>query len=357
MSFCRTSTIGVILIATNMASSAKLAIADDEAIEFWFSTSGSAPPGPEAPELELSIGASDELFIWCRPETGARLRNFSLNVVTLQSGLDLVDGSFTIFNSAGAGLERFEFTTDSSFIPPLVSEYSEADVATGDVDSVLNLQGFTIIPAAGIVGMGPICGAGEIGCEIADDGDPAWLLGSVTVKAVTAGATIDLHLQVGEFGMHQEIFPNGDYDFGGLVNNFDYDLWRSVFGAPVDSAADGNGDGAVNAADYVVWRNNVGATSTVPPTSQVSVKFGLDTTPLTPPVLYNAASDRDITLMGDEPDAVVSIAGPGAGSVVTASTPEPATFWLVMSCLVAVTQFRLPRGISANREVSRQPRL
>jgi hypothetical protein len=273
-------------------------------------------------------------------------------VVTLQSGLDLVDGSFTIFNSAGAGLERFEFVTDSSFNPPLVSEYSEADVAAGDIDSVLNLQGFTIIPAAGIVGMGPTCGAGEIGCEIANDGDPAWLLGSVTVKAVTAGTTIDLHLQVGEFGMNQEIFPFGDFNFDGLVDTDDYDLWVSAFDERLDLPADANNDGTVNAADYVAWRANLGATSTVPPTSQVSVKFGLDTTPMSPPVLYNAANDRDVTLMGDDPDAVVIIPGPGGGPIIT---PEPSTLGLAACCLFSMACFRPPRGISPNRGKSRQP--
>ena len=286
-------------------------------------------------------------------KTGAHLRNFSLNVVTLQSGLDLVDGSFTVFNSAGAGLERFEFVTDSNFNPPLVSEYSEADVAAGDIDSVLNLQGFTIVPAAGIVGMGPMCGAGEIGCEIASDGDPAWLLGSVTVKSVTAGTNIDLHLQIGEFGMNQEIFPFGDFNFDGLVDTDDYDLWESSFGERLDSAADANGDGTVNAADYVAWRANLGATSTVPPTSQVSVKFGLDTTPVSPSVLYNAANDRDVTLMGDDPDAVVNIPGAGGGSN---STPEPSTLGLAAFCLFSMVCFRPQRGISTNRGKGRQAR-
>jgi hypothetical protein len=353
MRLWRTRIFIVLLVLATAASAVRPSAADDTALEFWLSTSDTVPPGPEAPELELAVGTSQDLFIWCRPMTGARLRNFSLNVVSLQSGLDLVDGSFTIFNSAGVGLERFEYLTDSSFNPPLVSEYSEADVTVGDIDSVLNLQGFTLFPASNIVGMGPVCGAGEIGCHIANDGDPAWLLGSVTVKAVTAGATIDLHLQIGEFGMNQEIFPFGDYDFDGLVDNFDYDLWESSYGSRDDSVADGNSDGAVDAADYVVWRANLGAMSTIPPTSDVSVKFGLDTTPINPPVVYNAANDRDVTLVGDDPDAVVFVAGPGAGSggIVT---PEPATpSLLVAFLLIRAVCSRTPRGISPDRDPSR----
>jgi hypothetical protein len=346
-------TLGVVLTLVSVASAATPAAADDAALEFWLSTSDTAPPGPEAPEFELAVGTSVDLFIWCRPMTGAGLHNFSLNVVTLQSGLDLVDGSFTIFNAAGAGLERFEYITDSSFNPPLVSEYSEADVVAGDIDSVLNLQGFTLFPAVDIVGIGPICAAGELGCEIASDGDPAWLLGSVTVKAVTAGTIVDLHLQVGEFGMNQENFPFGDYNFDGLVDTNDYDLWQSSYGSRLDAPTDGNGDGAVDAADYVLWRKNLGAMSTILPTSQVSVKFGLDTTPLSPPVLYNAANDRDVTLMGDDPDAVVNIPDPGAGSG-TIAAPEPTTLALVACSLLTTAYFRPPRNISTNRVNTRQ---
>jgi hypothetical protein len=153
--------------------------------------------------------------------------------------------------------------------------------------------------------------------------------------------------------MNQEIFPFGDYNFGGLVDTDDYDLWESSFGVRLDSPADGNGDGTVDAADYVVWRANLGETSIVPPTSQVSVKFGLDTTPLSPPVLYNAANDRDVTLVGDDPDAVVIIPGPGGGPI---TTPEPSTLGLAACCLFSLVCFRPPRGISPNRGNCRQAR-
>jgi hypothetical protein len=45
----------------------------------------------------------------------------------------------------------------------------------------------------------------------------------------------------------------GDYDRNGIVNNLDYDVWRTTFGS-AHVEADGNGDTLVNAADYVVWR-------------------------------------------------------------------------------------------------------
>jgi hypothetical protein len=54
----------------------------------------------------------------------------------------------------------------------------------------------------------------------------------------------------------------GDYNGNGTVNDDDYAVWRSNFGANVAafSGADGNGNGIVDAADYSVWRDNFGAT-------------------------------------------------------------------------------------------------
>ena len=52
----------------------------------------------------------------------------------------------------------------------------------------------------------------------------------------------------------------GDYNADGNVDNADYAVWRTTFGASTGSPpADGNGNGVVDAADYVVWRNNLGA--------------------------------------------------------------------------------------------------
>jgi hypothetical protein len=52
----------------------------------------------------------------------------------------------------------------------------------------------------------------------------------------------------------------GDYDRSGVVDQADYDVWRSSFGLTVvaRSGADGSGDGIVNTADYVIWRARLG---------------------------------------------------------------------------------------------------
>ena len=328
-----------LLILAMLSSAAATAVADESALEFWLSTSNSAPIGPEAPQLDMAVGSSVDLYLWCRPTTRANLRNFSLHVVAEQSGLDLVDGSFEVFNSVEPGIDRFEFVTDSALNPPLISVFSEAEVAAGDADSLLNLQGFTIFPSASIAGIGPVCGAGEIDCDVALDGEPAWLLGTLSVKAVTAGADVDLHLQVGDFGMNQLAFPPGDYDFSGLVDGLDYEVWSNDFGSILNSAADGNGNGTVDAADYTVWRNNVGATSMLQPTSEAFVKFGLDATPDSPQETYNAFMDRGITFASDDPDAVIHVAGPAAGSGGVA-VPEPTTFVLAIFALAVAAQRR-----------------
>ncbi len=58
----------------------------------------------------------------------------------------------------------------------------------------------------------------------------------------------------------------GDYNFSGVTDPDDYDVWRADFGSVGTLPADGNGNNVVDAADYVVWRKNLGKTlADVPP--------------------------------------------------------------------------------------------
>jgi len=59
----------------------------------------------------------------------------------------------------------------------------------------------------------------------------------------------------------------GDYNQDMVVNQLDYEVWRSTFGSTRSGAhdapyADGNYNGIVDAADYVIWRNNFGQVQT-----------------------------------------------------------------------------------------------
>jgi hypothetical protein len=65
------------------------------------------------------------------------------------------------------------------------------------------------------------------------------------------------------------VFELGDYNGNGVVDDADYNYWRTTFGSRQQLAAEGNIDGVIDAADYVVWRKmlnlaGAGSTSEVP---------------------------------------------------------------------------------------------
>lgn len=68
----------------------------------------------------------------------------------------------------------------------------------------------------------------------------------------------DLALQI-------EPLLTGDYNADGLVNQADYQLWRSSYGSTTDPRADGSGDGLVDGADYTIWRDALQSSATAIP--------------------------------------------------------------------------------------------
>lgn len=83
-------------------------------------------------------------------------------------------------------------------------------------------------------------------------------LESVSLSSIIAANTGIAGLQNNVFF----VFPRGDYNHDGTVDDEDYFLWRTQFGSaaePVGSGADGNADGIVDAADYTIWRDRVEA--------------------------------------------------------------------------------------------------
>ncbi len=98
----------------------------------------------------------------------------------------------------------------------------------------------------------------------ATDGQPAGSVYAAPIT-VTPGAVVKARtLSNGVWSaLNEATFEaaplRGDYNADSIVDDADYDVWRSNYGAAL-SPADGNGDGIVDAADYTVWRDNYGAT-------------------------------------------------------------------------------------------------
>jgi hypothetical protein len=311
-----------------------------EPAHFWLSASDGSPPGPEAPALEVEEESSAQIHVWGRPATDRKLRNFSLNLIALQPGINFDDNSIIVHNSVSGSLQRFEFTFDSNSVPALHSRRSKEQVIAGIPDSIEGLEAFSVTLNPDVRGVGTTCVEAEVGCFIAGDGKPAWLIASVSYDTVLLGSVTELYLQVGEHGINHETVVPGDYDFNGVVDTVDYDSWKRNFGSNSANWADGNGNGMVDAADYTSWRNHLGYIGIVEPTSLTSIQFGVDTQSGTPEPIYNAATNREITLTGDDPDAVVTVIPKGSGTGAGGQVPEPAALPVISAGLLLVSSGR-----------------
>jgi hypothetical protein len=314
--------------------------------QFWLSASGTMPPGPEAPTVVLDIGMTAAVHVWGRPMTGKQLRNFSLNLVADTGGIDFLDNSITVHNLIDVDASRFEYIHDSTTDPPLVSNF---DAAAGLPDAIEGIQGFTLEPTEAILGVGPACAADDMNCHVAGDGQPAWLIASVSLELIDDLVT-HLHLQIGSEGMNHQTNPPGDYDQSGSVGPEDLGLWNATFQSVELLQADGDQNGIVDASDHVLWRDNLGNSGSVLEDSTLTLlTFGTDTEPV-----YNAGrndqgGDRDVTLAGDTFDARIEpSAGSASGQLPSPNAamgtiiPEPHTAWLLFIGMLVIALRRSP---------------
>ena len=320
-----------------------------EPAHFWLSASSTAPAGPEAPTLNIASTGNGQIHIWGRPATDKKVRNLSLNLVAMQPGIDFADTGIILHNTISGPTQRFEFVADASAVPPLVSSRTRTQVAAGQADGIRGLQGFTLLPSLTSRGIGTKCVAGETGCFLAADGEPAWLIASVSFTAMLPGSTTELFLQVGEHGINHETVLPGDHDFNGVVERSDYEAWKASFGSTAASFADGNNNGIVDAADYALWRNNEHAMGVVEPTSMTSVRFGIGPITGVPEPIYNAATDRQTNFTSDHPDALIQVAVVGSGVTTSGHVvPEPpAVFAFLAGVLLLAAcrpKLRRPNG-------------
>lgn len=304
---------------------------------FWFSTNSAASTGPGNVSLTMSVTEKQVLYLWGRPTAGLQLQSMSLNVAA-SAGVDLVDGAFMINNMIDGSTDRFEHLNDSSSPVVLTSEYTKAQIAMGNSDSLLGWNAFTLFPSSTIRGVGPRCSDGEFGCVMATDGEPAWLLGTLQVEAVMSGVSADIHLQIGDRGMNEVTLADGDYDFNGEVDANDYTVWSDSYGSTTLLAADGNGDGVVDAADYTLWRDHYGDTSVLGTSVDTEVRFGADIGAGIEP-LHNASTDRGINAAGDDADVSITILGAPALSTAH-SVPEPTAYTLLLLGIFSLLLFQ-----------------
>jgi len=170
-----------------------------------------------------------------------------------------------------------------------------------------------------------------------------------------------VQLQIGEHGINHESLVSGDYDLNGVVDNDDFNEVQTNFSSTVNLWLDGSGNGRVDVADFTIWRDNLGSVSAFEVASLSSVRFGADTIDGVDEPIYDAGTDRDVTLAMDDPDATITIvplppiqaapiqaapiqAAPIQAAPIQAapvSVPEPTSICLLLFSVAGPGGFRL----------------
>ena len=86
-----------------------------------------------------------------------------------------------------------------------------------------------------------------------------WLLASVGARRTWVFPGMRTLAKSKTISSRSRLPSLGDYNADDIVDDADYELWKSTFGSTVDLRADGNKNGIVDGGDYTIWRNNMGA--------------------------------------------------------------------------------------------------
>ncbi|MEM6797878.1 MAG: hypothetical protein AAF589_00045 [Planctomycetota bacterium] len=122
---------------------------------------------------------------------------------------------------------------------------------SGSEDNLVNMNTY-------FLGMSTLDGTGQFE-EIAQQ-TYRILYAATTSNGPGNPAIFDAEIGLGEMILRLPVPLQGDYNGDLMVDELDYEVWRSSFGSTTEFAADGNRDGVVDAADYTVWRDNLGMT-------------------------------------------------------------------------------------------------
>jgi hypothetical protein len=280
------------------------------AARFWISAADALPPGPdpapEAPSIMGANGIDRTLYIWAQPESGKKLRNFSLNLWTDNPSVvdfSSVQDSIVVYNGPEhETTQRFQYVHDST------QGLAPTGPSTFAPYRIRGIQGFSVsddlVTYTGVGGN--TCAPGDLYCVDPANGPPAWLIASVKTRAEVDSGLANYYLQIGQRGMNhsfnnviettsatsvifgigsvpeynadadrEKTFGNdsadvtlkairrmaGDYRVDGKVDARDYVIWRKKFAEPswtYSPLPDGDGNGIVNALDLEAWKVTYG---------------------------------------------------------------------------------------------------